>query len=446
MSVFRLSLLLATSLFVLPNCSFAQEAEKVDTDAKAQQEAFDKQTPDDTYRQLALFGEAFERVREKYVEPVTDEKLIEYAIKGMLVNLDPHSDYLTMKDFDDMKVQTKGEFGGLGIEVTMEDGLVKVISPIDDTPAFKAGIKAGDYITHLDKKPIVGMTLADAVEKMRGKVGTTIELTVRREGVAEPLFINIIRDVIKIQPVKFRVEDNNIGYIRINQFNRNTYDGLKNAITKIDAELGDKLIGYVLDLRNNPGGLLDQAIAVSDAFLEQGEIVSTRGRTETDIKRDNALPGDLAKGLPVVVLINGGSASASEIVAGALQDHRRAVLMGTRSFGKGSVQTVIPVSGDGALRLTTARYFTPSGRSIQGKGIDPDIVVDQAKIEKLEEMGIHEEDLKGALSNPTNQPSKSGDAANDNKKPEEKESDKDYQLARALDLLQGLSLMRENSK
>ncbi len=446
MSVFRLSLLLATSLFVLPNCSFAQEAEKADTDAKAQQEAFDKQTPDDTYRQLALFGEAFERVREKYVEPVTDEKLIEYAIKGMLVNLDPHSDYLTMKDFDDMKVQTKGEFGGLGIEVTMEDGLVKVISPIDDTPAFKAGIKAGDYITHLDKKPIVGMTLADAVEKMRGKVGTTIELTVRREGVAEPLFINIIRDVIKIQPVKFRVEDNNIGYIRINQFNRNTYDGLKNAITKIDAELGDKLIGYVVDLRNNPGGLLDQAIAVSDAFLDQGEIVSTRGRTETDIKRDNALPGDLAKGLPIVVLINGGSASASEIVAGALQDHRRAVLMGTRSFGKGSVQTVIPVSGDGALRLTTARYFTPSGRSIQGKGIDPDIVVDQAKIEKLEEMGIHEEDLKGALSNPTNKPSKTDAAANDNKKPEEKESDKDYQLARALDLLQGLSLMRENSK
>jgi len=426
----------------------AQDSSKPDSSALEQQKAFDQQTPEDTYRQLALFGEAFERVREKYVEPITDEKLIEYAIKGMLVNLDPHSDYLTVKDFDDMKVQTKGEFGGLGIEVTMEEGLVKVISPIDDTPAFNAGIKAGDYITHLDKKPIIGMTLAEAVEQMRGKVGTAIELTVRREGVSEPLFISITRDVIKIQPVKFRVEDESIGYIRINQFNRNTYDGLKNAIDKVNGETKDKLIGYVLDLRNNPGGLLDQAIAVSDAFLEQGEIVSTRGRTETDIKRDNALPGDLTNGLPIVVLINGGSASASEIVAGALQDHRRAVLMGTRSFGKGSVQTVIPVSGDGALRLTTARYFTPSGRSIQGKGIDPDIVVDQAKIEKLEEMGIHEEDLKGALSNPTLKAilAPDSDKGENGKKEEEKASDKDYQLARALDLLHGLSLMRENAK
>ncbi len=442
MSSFRLSLLLAVSLLALPNCSMAQEAATV-KDAP-------QQTEEETYKQLALFGEAFERVREKYVEPVTDEKLIEYAIKGMLVNLDPHSDYMAAKDFDDMKVQTKGEFGGLGIEVTMEDGLIKVISPIDDTPAFKAGVKAGDLIIYLDKKPIMGMTLPEAVDQMRGKVGTPIEITVRREGVPEPIAITIIRDVIKIQPVKFRVEDETIGYIRVNQFNRNAYDGLKKAMDKINADVGEKLSGYVLDLRNNPGGLLDQAIAISDAFLEQGEIVSTRGREEKDIKRDNALPGDLANGLPVVVLINGGSASASEIVAGALQDHRRAVLMGTRSFGKGSVQTVIPVSGDGALRLTTARYFTPSGRSIQGKGIDPDIVVDQAKIEKLEEMGIHEEDLKGALSNPTTQAKASNDNAKDSKSDkkteEEKASDKDYQLARALDLLHGLALMKDNNK
>ncbi|MBE2192122.1 MAG: S41 family peptidase [Alphaproteobacteria bacterium] len=442
MSSFRLSLLLAVSLLALPNCSMAQEAATV-KDAP-------QQTEEETYKQLALFGEAFERVREKYVEPVTDEKLIEYAIKGMLVNLDPHSDYMAAKDFDDMKIQTKGEFGGLGIEVTMEDGLIKVISPIDDTPAFKAGVKAGDLIIYLDKKPIMGMTLPEAVDQMRGKVGTPIEITVRREGVPEPIAITIIRDVIKIQPVKFRVEDETIGYIRVNQFNRNAYDGLKKAMDKINADVGEKLSGYVLDLRNNPGGLLDQAIAISDAFLEQGEIVSTRGREEKDIKRDNALPGDLANGLPVVVLINGGSASASEIVAGALQDHRRAVLMGTRSFGKGSVQTVIPVSGDGALRLTTARYFTPSGRSIQGKGIDPDIVVDQAKIEKLEEMGIHEEDLKGALSNPTTQAKASNDNAkdpkSDKKTEEEKASDKDYQLARALDLLHGLALMKDNNK
>ncbi|OIN86090.1 MAG: peptidase S41 [Alphaproteobacteria bacterium CG1_02_46_17] len=442
MSSFRLSLLLAVSLFALPNCSIAQDV-SADQDKTKQ---VDQQTNEETYRQLSLFGEAFEKVREKYVEPISDEKLVEFAIKGMLVNLDPHSDYLTSKDFDDMKVQTKGEFGGLGIEVTMEEGIIKVISPIDDTPAFKAGVQAGDYITHLDKKPIIGMTLADAVEQMRGKVGTSIAITIRREGVQEAIELSIVRDVIKIQPVKFRVEDDTIGYIRINQFNRNTYDGVKNAIDKVNAQVGDKLSGYVLDLRNNPGGLLDQAIAVSDAFLDQGEIVSTRGRKETDIKRDNALPGDLSSGLPIVVLINGGSASASEIVAGALQDHHRAILMGTRSFGKGSVQTVVPVSGDGALRLTTARYFTPSGRSIQGKGIDPDIVVDQAKIEKLAEMGIHEEDLKGALSNPT-----AVKASNDNKKDgptkdAEKDSDKDYQLARALDLLHGLSLMKNTGR
>lgn len=453
MTTLRSSLFFALMLVTLPTCSFAQEQAA----ATAQQAEPLSEADKETYKQLAIFGEAFERVREKYVEPISDEKLIEYAVKGMLSNLDPHSDYMTAKDFDDMKVQTKGEFGGLGIEVTMEDGVVKVVSPIDDTPAFKAGLKAGDLITHLDGKPIIGMTLAEAVDKMRGKVGSPIEITVRREGMAQPLILKIVRDVIKIQPVKSRVEEGSVGYIRITQFNRNTFDGLKAAIDKTNKELGDKLIGYVIDLRNNPGGLLDQAIAVSDAFLDQGEIVSTRGRDEKDIKRDNALPGDLANGLPIVVLINNGSASASEIVAGALQDHHRAVIMGTRSFGKGSVQTIIPVSGDGALRLTTARYFTPSGRSIQGKGIDPDIKVEMAKIEKLEEMGIHEEDLKGALSNPNKPDAKdesapsndnSSDAKKDDKSknpddPNASQADKDFQLARALDLLKGLSLIKE---
>lgn len=451
MSHLRVLTFFAVALMSLPNCSFAQD-ETPQKDVTGKSPA---QVSEDTYKELSIFGEAFERVREKYVEPVTDQQLVEYAIKGMLSNLDPHSDYLTAKDFDDMKVQTKGEFGGLGIEVTMEEGVVKVVSPIDDTPAFKAGVQAGDFITHLDGKPIIGMTLAEAVDKMRGKIGTPIEITIRRKDVVEPIILKIVRDTIKIQPVKFRVEGDTIGYIRINQFNRNTYDGLKDAIVKIDQQVGKKLTGYVLDLRNNPGGLLDQAIAVSDAFLDQGEIVSTRGRDPQDIKRDNALPGDLANGLPIVVLINGGSASASEIVAGALQDHRRAILMGTRSFGKGSVQTIIPVSGDGALRITTARYFTPSGRSIQGKGIDPDITVEMAKIEKLDEMDIHEEDLKGALSNPdhksgagaANDNSKSStDSKDDKDKPDQKSdtmADKDYQLARAIDLLKGLSLMRE---
>lgn len=448
MIALRHSLLFAVTLLALPNCTMAQEAAPVPATDSPEV----VKSEEDTYRQLQMFGEAFERVREKYVEPVTDEQLIEYAIKGMLSNLDPHSDYLTAKDFDDMKVQTKGEFGGLGIEVTMEDGVVKVVSPIDDTPAFKAGVKAGDLITHLDKKPIIGMTLNEAVEKMRGKVGTSIEITIRREAMVEPVILNIVRETIKIQPVKFRVEQDNIGYIRVNQFNRNTYDGLKKAIDSISKDTGDKLIGYVIDLRNNPGGLLDQAIAVSDTFLDQGEIVSTRGRDPKDIKRDNALPGDLANGLPIVVLINNGSASASEIVAGALQDHHRAVIMGTRSFGKGSVQTVVPISGDGALRLTTARYFTPSGRSIQGKGIEPDIMVEMAKVEKLDEMGIHEEDLKGALSNP-NQKSEVPAPANDNKGGKDdkdakglSDSEKDYQLSRALDLLHGLALMSKDNK
>lgn len=408
-----------------------------------------KQDAGETYRQLNLFGDVFERVRAQYVEPVSDEKLIEYAVNGMLSSLDPHSSYLDEKDFGDMKIQTKGEFGGLGIEVTMEEGLVKVVSPIDDTPAYKAGVKAGDFITHLDGKPIMGLTLAEAVDSMRGKVGSTVELTIRREGVAEPVKLKITRDVIRIQSVRSRVEgDGTVGYIRITTFNQNTDQGVKTAIDKIKKESGSKLIGYTLDLRNNPGGLLDQAIAVSDIFLEKGEIVSTRGREEKDIKRDNATPGDLAGGLPIVVLINGGSASASEIVSGALQDHHRALILGTRTFGKGSVQTVIPLPGHGAMRLTTARYFTPSGRSIQGKGIDPDIVVEPAKVEKLTEAGFHEEDLKGALSNPDNKgkpetqtkPDSPADDKSKDQKVDGKDVVEDYQLTRAIDLLRGLSL------
>lgn len=415
-----------------------------------------KQDPAETYKQLNLFGDVFERVRAQYVEPISDEKLMEYAINGMLSSLDPHSSYLDEKDFGDMRIQTKGEFGGLGIEVTMEEGLVKVVSPIDDTPAFKAGVKPGDFITHLDGKPIMGLSLAEAVDSMRGKVGSPVEITVRREGVAEPIKIKIVRDVIRIQSVRSRVEGNgSVGYIRITTFNQNTDEGVKNAVAKIKKEAGDKLIGYVLDLRNNPGGLLDQAIAVSDAFLEKGEIVSTRGREDKDIKRDNATAGDITDGLPITVLINGGSASASEIVSGALQDHHRAILLGTRSFGKGSVQTVIPLPGHGAMRLTTARYFTPSGRSIQGKGIDPDILVEPAKVEKITEAGFHEEDLKGALSNPNADtkgkeadpkpdPAEAKDSKDDKAaKPDDakaKDAPEDYQLSRAIDLLYGLSL------
>lgn len=445
--LFRSSLLstIAVSTLLFTSCAFAQAKEEKKTeDPQLTQEEANKLT----YQQLSLFGSVFETVREKYVDKVTDQQLIEYAVKGMLTNLDAHSDYMTLKDFDDMKVQTSGEFGGLGIEVTMQDGVIKVVSPIDDTPAFKAGIQAGDLITHLDKKPIMGMTLAEAVEKMRGKIGTEIELAVRRENVAEPLFIKIKRDIIKIQSVRSRVEQNDIGYIRITTFNQNTYSGLKDAIEKIKKETNGNLQGYVLDLRNNPGGLLDQAIAVSDAFLDKGEIVSTRGRNEDAIKRDNALPGDLADGLPLVVLINAGSASASEIVSGALQDHRRAVLMGTKSFGKGSVQTVIPTPDGGALRLTTARYFTPSGRSIQAEGIDPDIVVEPAKIEQIDEIRIGESDLKGALKNPNVKENTEATPANDNKenaKSEEEEdmTKKDYQLARAVDLLHGLAIIKK---
>ena len=403
----------------------------------------------ETYKQLDLFGDVFERVRADYVNKVSDEKLIESAINGMLTSLDPHSSYMSPKGFKDMQVQTKGEFGGLGIEVTMENGFVKVVSPIDDTPAFRAGLKPGDFITHLNNEPVQGLTLAEAVEKMRGKVDSQIKLTIRREG-REPFDVTLTRAVIKIQSVRWRTEGN-IGYIRVTSFSEQSDDGVESAMKKIREKLGNSISGVVLDLRNNPGGLLDQAIKVADAFLAQGEIVSTRSRRAGDAQRFNAKPGDLAEKLPMVVLINGGSASASEIVAGALQDHRRAVVLGTQSFGKGSVQTIIPLSGHGAIRLTTAHYYTPSGRSIQAEGIKPDIDVKPAKLESLEPaVSRREADLRGALVNPnrtqepqpqtapppaqgTTPPQPDAPAATD-------EKPFDYQLERALDLIRGIAL------
>jgi carboxyl-terminal processing protease len=388
----------------------------------------------ETYKQLNLFGEVFERVRAEYVDDVSDNSLVESAINGMLTSLDPHSNYLNTKNFNDMKVQTRGEFGGLGIEVSMENGLVKVVSPIDDTPAARAGLKPGDLITHLDGDPVQGMTLPEAVEKMRGPVSSEIKLTIRREG-RDPFDVKLTRATIKIQSVRSHLEGDNIGYIRVTTFNEQTDTGLNNAMKNLKQQAGNKLVGVVLDLRNNPGGLLDQAVSVSDAFLEKGEIVSTRGRRGEDAQRYNARAGDIAGGLPMVVLINGGSASASEIVAGALQDHHRAILLGTRSFGKGSVQTIIPLPGHGAMRLTTARYYTPSGRSIQAKGIDPDIVVDAAKIEKTAEKGdakaptatdLKRDDTEGAEQSSVD-PSIMGTPA-------------DYQLTRAVDMLRGIAL------
>jgi carboxyl-terminal processing protease len=331
----------------------------------------------DTYRQLNLFGDVFERVRSDYVEKPDDSKLVESAINGMLAGLDPHSSYMDGKSFKDMQIQTRGEFGGLGIEVTMEDGLVKVVAPIDETPAAKAGILANDIITHLDDEAVQGLTLNQAVEKMRGPVNTKIKLKVMRKGLDKPLDVSITRDIIRVRSVRSRTEGDDVGYIRVSQFNEQTTDNIKKALTDLSNSIpADKLKGYVIDLRNNPGGLLDQAISVSDAFLEKGEIVSTRGRNTEETQRFNARAGDLTKNKPIIILINGGSASASEIVAGALQDHKRATVLGTRSFGKGSVQTIIPLGGgSGALRLTTARYYTPSGKSIQAKGITPDIEV-----------------------------------------------------------------------
>ncbi len=427
------------ALFIFTAPVFAQKEERTAGIEKIEKKA------EDTYRQLSLFGDVFERVQAQYVEEITDEDLVENAISGMLTSLDPHSSYLDADDFKDMQVQTRGEFGGLGIEVTMENGFVKVVSPIDETPAYKAGVEAGDFITHLDSEPVMGLSLSEAVDKMRGKVGEPLTITIIREGLEESLEIEIIRDIIKIQSVKSRIEQDNIGYLRITTFNQNTMPGLEKAMKELKLKSADKeLLGYVLDLRNNPGGLLNQAISVSDAFLDKGEIVSTRGRNEKDTKRDNATTGDLADGKPIMVLINGGSASASEIVAGALQDHNRAIILGTQSFGKGSVQTIIPLPGHGAMRLTTARYYTPSGRSIQGEGIEPDIIIEPAKIEQTaSSRRVHEADLRGALDNDSKvKNKKKSKKSKKDKDKEEKDSEKkqDYQLDRAIDLLRGVTM------
>jgi carboxyl-terminal processing protease len=389
----------------------------------------------DTYRQLNLFGDVFERVRADYVEKPDDSKLVETAINGMLAGLDPHSSYMDPKSFRDMQVQTRGEFGGLGIEVTMEEGLIKVVAPIDETPAAKAGVMANDIITKLDEEQVQGLTLNQAVEKMRGPVNTKIKLTIMRKGQDKPVEVSITRDVIRVRSVRSKVQGDDVGYIRLSQFNEQTTEGLKKAIVDINAKISkDKLKGYVVDLRNNPGGLLDQAISVSDAFLQKGEVVSTRGRNTEETQRFNARPGDLTDGKPVIVLINGGSASASEIVAGALQDHRRATILGTRSFGKGSVQTIIPLgSGNGALRLTTARYFTPSGRSIQAKGIVPDIEILQDVPDELKARTDTkgEASLRGHL---TGDPGKEQTGSQSYVPPEEKD---DKALSMAYDLLRG---------
>ena len=390
----------------------------------------------DVYKYLNLFGEAFEKIKNNYVEDVTSKDLIESAIEGMLSSLDPHSTYLNYDELNELKVQTKGEFGGLGIEVTLENGFVKVIAPIDETPAAKAGIKSGDLITHLDDEPVLGMTLSEAVTIMRGKVGSKIKLTINRNE-NETLQISITRAVIQLKAVKARIE-NNVGYIRVSSFNQKVdkqiIDSIKNFKDK-------KLIGYILDLRNNPGGLLDQAVNVTDIFLGRGEIVSTRGRNGKQGSRYNAVKTDLIEGLPLIVLINQGSASASEIVAGALQDHKRAIIMGTKSFGKGSVQTIIPSGEDVALKLTTAKYFTPSGRSIQKTGIDPDILVEQVELKKLDQTGGRKEsDLRGAIENDQ------VDEQSDKKQPIQKEGDEqidDYQLTRAFDLILALNLMKK---
>ena len=417
----------------------------------------------ETYKLLDLFADVFDKVRTDYVEPVNDEELIEAALNGMLSSLDPHSSYLNPKNSKDMDIQTRGEFGGLGLEVTMENGWVKVVSPIDDTPAFRAGMQPGDFITHLDGEPVQGLSLSEAVDRMRGLANTDIKLTVRRLGVENPFEVKLTRAVIKVQTVKGQTQGD-IGYIRISQFSATTNDDLKRIVAQLKKDMGKPPVGFVIDLRNNPGGLLDQAVAVSDSFLEKGEIVSTRSRRPEDTQRFNARPGDIADGLPLVVLINDGSASASEIVAGALQDHKRAVIMGTRSFGKGSVQTLIPLPGHGSMRLTTARYYTPSGRSIQAVGIEPDIKVQQSRVEPVagaDHERRSEASLRKSLPNPdgtTIEKDKGKDKQQDAKpvvpvaapaagaKAETPgviklgDPAQDYQLARALDLLRGLSL------
>ncbi len=407
------------------------------------------------YEQLDLFGDIFERIRSQYVEEVETDKLIEAAINGMLTSLDPHSSYLPAEAFDDMQVQTRGEFGGLGIEVTQEEGFIKVVSPMDDTPAAKAGVMSGDFITHVNGESVLGLTLDVAVDMMRGPVGSEIIITVVREGTDEPFDLSIIRDTIKLTAAKGRTVGDTV-VVRVTTFNDQTYPGLEAELKKnVDALGGwDKVAGVVMDLRNNPGGLLTQAIKVSDAFIDKGEIVSTRGRNPGDGERFNATPGDLTNGKPLVVLINGGSASASEIVAGALQDHRRAIIVGTKSFGKGSVQSVIPLRGDGAMRLTTSRYYTPSGRSIQALGVAPDIIVNQPPRPEVDPdappeesaaaaNGRTEASLRGALSNDAVTEDERKQLEADQARAEEtaKLREEDYQLAYAVDIIKGLSVM-----
>ena len=409
----------------------------------------DKQ--DNVYEQLDLFGDIFERIRSQYVEDVDTSELIEAAIDGMLTSLDPHSSYLSPDDAIAMRVQTRGEFGGLGIEVTQEEGFVKVVSPMDGTPADEAGMLAGDFITHVDGESLLGLTLDDAVGKMRGPVGAEIIITVVREGEGEPFDVSIIRDTIELQAVRARTQGDTV-YLRITTFNDKTTPNLTEKLAEEVAALGgiDNVNGFVIDLRNNPGGLLTQSIRVSDAFLEEGEIVSTRGRNPAEGDRFNATPGDLAQGKPIVVLINGGSASASEIVAGALQDHRRAIVIGTKSFGKGSVQTIMPLRGDGAIRLTTARYYTPSGRSIQALGVSPDIIVEQPRRKPDEEEqdeparnSRSEADLRGSLNNDSLSEDEIRQIEADREKAEASAElrEDDYQLAYAIDILKGLSAL-----
>lgn len=418
----------------------------------------------ETYNQLNLFADVFERIRANYVKDVDDEELIEAAINGMLNSLDPHSNYLNSKRYENMQVQTSGEFGGLGIEVTMDKGVILVVSPMDDTPASRAGVQAGDYITRINGEQISGLTLNEAVEKMRGKVGTDIDVTIIRKGEQDAIELTLTRAIIEVKSVRHHIEDE-IGYIRISSFTDKTTSGLREALEEIKEELGDNLQGIVLDLRNNPGGLLNEAVDVSDTFLDRGEIVSTRTRNDRNIQRYNARGGDSIDSKSLVVLINGGSASASEIVAGALQDHERAVVVGTQSFGKGSVQTVIPLSTDGAMSLTTAYYFTPSGNSIQGEGIVPDVVVEQLRLDNTEALGNRrtEASLRGSLDNPNADEEDaeqealeeaieaSSTDANEEKTEDDSEpaqrmttAQDDYQLNFALNLIRGMSIARNN--
>ena len=412
---------LVSFLFIFPILVFADEKE-------------------DVYKHLNLFGEAFEKIKNNYVEEVEVKDLIESAIEGMLNSLDPHSTFLNTDELNELKIQTKGEFGGLGIEVTLENGLVKVISPIDDTPAERAGIKSGDLITHIDGEAVMGLSLSEAVSLMRGKVGSKINLSIKRRD--QSLKIDIVRAIIELKSVKYRLEDN-IGYIRVSSFNQKVDEEIKKAIKQMKGNNKNEIVGYVLDLRNNPGGLLDQAVNVTDIFLARGEIVSTRGRKKSDGSRYNAVKNDLIDGLPLVVLINQGSASASEIVAGALQDHKRAIIMGTKSFGKGSVQTILPSGENVAIKLTTARYYTPSGKSIQMTGIDPDILVEQSEVKPIQDTQSRKEsDLRGAMENDQNNSKETN-----NKKVNEDQNNEsvDYQLARAIDLILALNILNNQS-